>query len=101
MFRKRALLAEAKLREYESSARSGDLFAEQRAAQLEVENAELRTRLEYATAETRAILAQVRFLRQQVERPVTGAAASVANGRAGGKRDAAGGKRGAGSRGQA
>jgi hypothetical protein len=79
-FRKRALQAEATLRGYESSSRSGDLFAEQRVAQLEKENADLRTRLDFATEQTRAILAQVRFLRQQAERPVTGSQAVVGNG---------------------
>lgn len=79
-FRKRALAAEARLRTYETSSRSGDLFAEQRAADLEKENAELRQRLDFATERTRAILAQVRFLRQQSERPVT--AAPAGNGQA-------------------
>ena len=79
-FRKRALQAEATLRGYESSTRSGDLFAEQRAVQLEKENADLRARLEFATEQTRAILSQVRFLRQQSERPVTGTQAVVNNG---------------------
>lgn len=79
-FRKRALQAEATLRGYESSSRSGDLFAEQRAGQLEKENADLRARLEFATEQTRALLAQVRFLRQQSERPVTGSQAVVGNG---------------------
>jgi hypothetical protein len=81
-FRKRALQAEATLRGYESSSRSrsGDLFAEQRVAELERENADLRARLDFATEQTRAILNQVRFLRQQSERPVTGAQAAVGNG---------------------
>ncbi len=81
-FRKRALQAEATLRGYESSnrSRSGDLFAEQRVVELERENADLRARLDYATEQTRAILNQVRFLRQQSERPVTGAQAAVGNG---------------------
>lgn len=79
-FRKRALQAEATLRGYESSSRSGDLFAEQRVVQLEKENADLRARLDFATEQTRAILAQVRFLRQQSERPVTGSQAVVGNG---------------------
>lgn len=81
-FRKRALQAEATLRGYETAkaSRSGDLFAEQRVGELEKENADLRARLEYATGETRAILAQLRFLRQQSERPVTGAQSVVANG---------------------
>jgi hypothetical protein len=73
-FRKRALQAEATLRGYESSTRSGDLFAEQRVVHLERENADLRARLEFATEQTRAILSQVRFLRQQSERPVSQAA---------------------------
>jgi hypothetical protein len=79
-FRKRALQAEAMLRGYESSSRSGDLFAEQRVVQLEKENADLRARLDFATEQTRAILSQVRFLRQQSERPVTGSQAVVTNG---------------------
>ena len=79
-FRRRALQAEATLRGYETSSRSGDLFAEQRVVQLEKENLDLRVRLEFATEQTRAILAQVRFLRQQSERPVTGSQAVVGNG---------------------
>lgn len=80
-FRKRAIQAEATLRGYESSkSRTGDLFAEQRVVELERENIDLRARLEFATEQTRAILAQVRFLRQQSERPVTGSQAAVGNG---------------------
>jgi hypothetical protein len=80
-FRKRAIQAEATVRGYESSkSRTGDLFAEQRVVELERENADLRLRLEYATEQTRAILAQVRFLRQQSERPITGTQAVVGNG---------------------
>ena len=79
-FRKRALQAEATLRGFESSSRSGDLFAEQRVVELQKENADLHARLEYATEQTRAILSQVRFLRQQSERPVTGPQGVVTNG---------------------
>jgi hypothetical protein len=79
-FRKRALQAEATLRGYESASRSGDLFTEQRVVELEKENADLRARLEFATEQTRAILSQVRFLRQQSERPVTGSQTVVGNG---------------------
>lgn len=82
-FRRRALAAEATLRGYESSSRSGDLFAEQRAADLERENIDLRARLQFATEQTRAILGQVRFLRQQSERPVSGSQVAVGNGREG------------------
>jgi hypothetical protein len=80
MFRKRALLAEATLRGFESSSRSGDLFAEQRVVELEKENADLRARLDHATTQSKAILAQVRFLRQQSERPITGSQVAVCNG---------------------
>jgi hypothetical protein len=80
MFRKRALVAEATLRGIESSSRSGDLFAPQRVEELEKENADLRARLEFATNQSKTILAQVRFLRQQAERPVTGTQAVVGNG---------------------
>ena len=79
-FRKRALVAEATLRGYESSSKSGDLFAEHRVVELEKENADLKARLEFATTQSKAILAQVRFLRQQSERPITGAQAVVSNG---------------------
>jgi IS1 family transposase len=70
-FRRRAFHAEGKLRTYESSTSTGDLFAEQRAARLERENGELRSRLAYATERTRGVLEQVRFLRQQATRPVS------------------------------
>lgn len=69
-FRRRALQAEGKLRAYESATQTGDLFAEQRAAQLAKENADLRARLDFATARARGVLEQVRFLRQQAGAPV-------------------------------
>jgi hypothetical protein len=70
MFRRRALQAETKLRGYESSLRSGELFDEQRLVLLERENEELRARLIYATQRAKGVLDQVRFLRQQATRPV-------------------------------
>ncbi len=79
-FRKRALQAEATLRGFESASKTGDLFAPQRVAELVKENADLRARLVFATEQTRAILAQMRFLRQQTEHPVTGPQAVVGNG---------------------
>lgn len=72
-FRRRALQAESRLRAYESSTRTGDLFAEQRASQLEKENQELKARLDWATSRTRGMLEQVRFLRQQSARSAGGA----------------------------
>jgi chromosome segregation ATPase len=55
-FRRRALVAEARLREL------GD-----RLNQLEHDNAVLRGRLEAATARTQAMLDRVRFIRQQAQ----------------------------------
>jgi hypothetical protein len=70
-FRRRALQAEGKLKSFESSSPSGDLFAIQQAAQLQRENDELRARIAFATDRTKGFLEQVRFLRQQAARPVT------------------------------
>ena len=79
-FRRRALQAEARLRQLESSDTSATSRAESadqapvrhdhvegdgRAAELEAENARLRARLEQATDRTRKMLDRVRFLRQQ------------------------------------
>jgi hypothetical protein len=69
-YRRRASQAEGRLRMYESATKSGDLFAEQRAALLERENSDLRARLTFATERARGVLEQVRFLRQQAARPV-------------------------------
>ena len=77
MFRKRAIQAETKLKAFDSSTRPGDLFTEQRAAQLARENTDLRSRLDFATERTRGVLVQVRFLRQQAERPITGSGTAV------------------------
>jgi hypothetical protein len=68
LFRRRALQAEARLKEIDASTRTGELFAEQRMLAAERENVELRTRLASATERTRQLLEQVRFLRQQHER---------------------------------
>lgn len=68
-FRKRALLAEGRLKELEGTgadapASSADL------RKLERENAGLRARLEKATIRAREMLERVRFLRQQHVRGV-------------------------------
>jgi hypothetical protein len=70
-FRRRALLAESRLRELESEDAQPDV-AQQRAltervTQLEHENAGLRGRLDSATARTRQMLERVRFIRQQAQ----------------------------------
>ncbi|WKW12409.1 hypothetical protein Strain138_001697 [Pseudogemmatithrix spongiicola] len=63
-FRKRAHAAEARLKNLGASA-AGDATAEERVAQLEAENAKLRSRLEEAATKTKAMLDRARFLRQQ------------------------------------
>ena len=67
-YRRRALVSEERLKMLEandgSSARP-DL--RERVAELEQENAALRSRLELATARTKSMLDRVHFLRQQVQ----------------------------------
>lgn len=68
-FRRRALVAEARVRDLESA---GSLAPDApapvaRIVDLERENGELRERLEGAGARTRQMLDRVRFLRQQVQ----------------------------------
>jgi predicted nucleic acid-binding Zn-ribbon protein len=70
-FRRRALVAEARVRDLENEDSQPDV-REQRALgdrlnQLEHENAILRGRLEAATARTKAMLERVRFIRQQAQ----------------------------------
>lgn len=71
-FRRRALTAEARVKSLEEAAAARAAAREARAEEphprveeLERENAELRRRLEGATARTRRMLERVRFLRQQ------------------------------------
>ena len=70
-FRRRALLAESRLRELESED-SQPVMEQQRelsdrVTQLEHENAVLRGRLDSATARTKQMLDRVRFIRQQAQ----------------------------------
>ena len=64
-FRKRALHAESRLKQLETSGEPGDLFTGDRIATLEGENRELKERLDHAVERTRLMLERVRFLRQQ------------------------------------
>lgn len=64
-FRKRALQAEARLKQIESSGDGPDLFSSDRLASLESENRDLRERLDAAAERTRTMLDRVKFLRQQ------------------------------------
>lgn len=67
-FRKRALSAEARLRQIETAGETGDLFSSDRVAALEAENRDLRERLEAAASRTRSLWERVKFLRQQTAR---------------------------------
>ena len=70
-FRRRALLAESRLRDLESQDAQPDVREQreltERLTELEHENAALRGRLESATARTRQMLERVRFIRQQAQ----------------------------------
>jgi uncharacterized protein (DUF3084 family) len=70
-FRRRALLAEARLRELEGSEVQPVMEQQRqlsdRCTQLEHENAALKGRLESATARTRQLLDRVHFIRQQTQ----------------------------------
>ena len=71
-FRRRALLAESRLRELESEDQVPDVTQQraldERVTELEHENAVLRARLESATERTRQMLERVRFIRQQAQK---------------------------------
>ena len=63
-FRRRALLAEAKVKEFDSAGAVGSV-SPQRIQKLERENAMLTKRLSSARSRTRQMVERVRFLRQQ------------------------------------
>ncbi|HVZ78777.1 MAG TPA: hypothetical protein VG818_12415, partial [Gemmatimonadaceae bacterium] len=68
-FRRRALLAEARLKELEAGGADGPVQPRlaDRIAELEQENQSLRTRVNAARDRTRTMLDRVRFLRQQAQ----------------------------------
>jgi cell division protein FtsB len=66
-FRKRALTAESRVKAMEAAGSTNTEGLAERVAQLEAENADLRTRLEAARGRARHMLERVRFLRQQQE----------------------------------
>ena len=70
-FRRRALLAESRLRELVTEQAPPDSTQQhtqsERVTELEHENAVLRGRLESATERTRQMLERVRFIRQQAQ----------------------------------
>lgn len=70
-FRRRALVAEGRVREFEeaASASPGQLVASgARVNELEEDNAALRLRLDKAANRTQQLLDRVHFLRQQAQR---------------------------------
>jgi hypothetical protein len=71
-FRRRALLAESRLRDLETEEQAPDVTQQRalddRVTELEHENAVLRARLESATERTRQMLERVRFIRQQAQK---------------------------------
>ena len=74
-FRKRAQVAESRVRVLEAAvALGGDEAIMERLRTLEAENAELLARLTYATQRSRQLVARVKFMRQQLSRPVAAAA---------------------------
>jgi len=68
-FRRRALVAETRLRELEegTDAEGASRRVAGRMKSLEEENAMLRSRLDGATARTKQVLDRIHFLRQQAE----------------------------------
>jgi hypothetical protein len=67
-FRRRALLAEARLKEVEGTeGGAASIELAQRVSDLEQTNERLQTRLSSATSRARQMLDRVRFLRQQAQ----------------------------------
>lgn len=66
-FRKRALVAESKLRDIAEAGAPQTAGATERIRELEEENAALRARLDGAIVRTRQVLDRVHFLRQQAQ----------------------------------
>jgi hypothetical protein len=80
-FRKRAHAAESRVRALEEAVgRGADSASMERLRLLEAENEALRSRVVWTTAQTRQLLARVRFLRQQQNRPVPAVHSSGAGG---------------------
>jgi hypothetical protein len=81
-FRRRAHAAEARVRVLETAVeQGGDSASLERLRALEVENADLKARVAFASDRTRQLLARVHFLRQQQGRPVVADAPRTSGGR--------------------
>jgi predicted RNase H-like nuclease (RuvC/YqgF family) len=68
-FRRRALQAEARVKQFDSAVTSGKPTPEKLAA-LERENRDLKKRLAEATSRTHEMAERVRFLREQASTPI-------------------------------
>ena len=66
-FRRRALVAESRLKDLETHGGTVNVDLTARCRDLELENQELNEKLEAATARTKQMLDRVRFLRQQAQ----------------------------------
>jgi hypothetical protein len=67
-FRRRALVAESKLKDIESAeGGASNVGLAQRVAELERENTALKSRLDAVSEKTKQMLDRVRFLRQQAQ----------------------------------
>ena len=75
VFRRRAIAAEAQVKDGGSPPKSRGGASGGRASELEEENAALRTRLGRAEDRVRQMMERVRFLRQQLQSQPTGAGA--------------------------
>lgn len=74
-FRRRALLAEAQLKDGHAPAGKGRGELGERLSELETENTALRTRLDRAEERVRQMMERVLFLRQQLQAPAPGVGA--------------------------
>jgi len=76
-FRRRALIAEARLKDVESTdGGAANVDLARRIAHLEQDNEKLQAQLEVATSRTKKMLDRVKFLRQQAQNGSTGGAAA-------------------------
>lgn len=84
-FRRRAIAAETQLRDSGHAPSRDGPKGGGRPADLEAENAALRTRLERAEERVKQVMEKVRFLRQQLQSQAVGAGAVAGAGAGGGR----------------
>ena len=85
-FRRRALVAEARLKEMEGTeGGAANIDLVNRCAQLEQENERLQSKVEAASSRARQMLDRVRFLRQQAQQAQSSVATAAGGALGGGK----------------